>query len=593
MVLTNEQRTTKALTQSLQHADRSLQTKIMGSQWTPSSKELVTLEKVNAKVKGLSFDDLKNIVEPILIDKIFKTELTTFLANNPWNIHYNSTQEYGKTKEHIINLAGTIVNLVGETAGDFGSYEMNAWFKENDINPSTLDFFNSKTIVYYTKHIRAFVETASFNFTELKGAFNSQGAWDSFTSSKTQMLMEQATQEESSVISNMVASLLIPRNILFETQDTTFGYDSDDLDSLTLITKPKLTLMGDDYKQADFVKYLQRFTNNVKFPQLAVRENPLGLPLITKSENLIAYVTPDIIASQNFLEAYAFTANKVTLPETTEMFAPLPPVEVKDLPVDTLGTIHGIVDGKYTGKVLPIALIGDMQAIDVVHSQLYTDSEVNKLREFMSAQVHDHMHVHMSYEKNIRFFAIPVIDEALVLPTLDKFNIVEPTTDDSTDGALTPPDTLLDTYGNTVKVTSALYDSTGKKITKANYNKLSKGIYNVVFSANNYEDVSMNIELKNQNILLTDIKFDFPSTIEMKVGDTYNLYDHVIYTPTNATNKKLEFNDKHDTGQTNLTIDSEGHLKALATTGNITDSFFATSTDGTELLANQNYKISD
>ena len=480
MALTAQQQTAKNLTQSLQTAPRELQVKIMGPNWTPSSKELVTLEKVGAKVGNLTLPDLVNIVSPILIDKVFKTELSSFLANNPWSRFYNSTDEYGKVKEHIITLAGTIVNLVGDTAGDFGSYEMKANFKEEDKNPSTLDYFKSKDIVYYTKHIRAFVQTASFNFTELKGAFQSQGAWDSFTTVKTQMLMEQATEEESAVISNMVAGMLIPKNIGMLT-------DSDDPD-FTAVTQPKVTLLGDDYSQADFVQTLQKYTNNVKFPKTAKLENPLGLPLITKKENLVAYVTPDILASQNFLEAYAFTANKVTLPETTEMFAPLPPVAVSALKVDVLGTVSDVApDGTYTGTVLPIAFIGDVQAIDVVHSELYTTSVVNDLREFMSAQVHDHMHVHISHEKNIRFFAVPIDTKGtLVAPT--SITTTQATDATTADGSATLPTTLKDSKGADVTVTSVVTDSTGT--TQSDLTKLKAGDYNVIFSASGYNDLN-------------------------------------------------------------------------------------------------------
>ena len=57
MALTAQQQTAKNLTQSLQTAPRELQVKIMGPNWTPSSKELVTLEKVGAKVGNLTLSD--------------------------------------------------------------------------------------------------------------------------------------------------------------------------------------------------------------------------------------------------------------------------------------------------------------------------------------------------------------------------------------------------------------------------------------------------------------------------------------------------------------------------------------------------------
>lgn len=478
MVLSNAQQTVKDLTNAVINAPAPLQQIIMGAGWTPDSKQLVTLDKVKASLDNLGLTDLQNIVAPILMDKIFKTEFTSFQSNNPWSAFYNSTDEYGKTKEHVLSIAGTIVNLVGQTAGDFRNKVLSAGLTEKDLNPSTLDYFESEDIVYYTKHVRAFVMVASINFTELKGAFDSQGAWDTFTSRKTNMLMEQAREEESAVISQKLASMLIPQNI---------GIIYDDV-TKPKITEPKVTLLADDYEQKDFVSYLQTYVNNIKFPARAIKENPLGLPLITKSENLVSYVTPDILTAQNFLETYAFTANKVTLPTTTEMIAPLPPVAVTDLPVDFLGTKPtGIdADGKYTGTVLPIAFIGDKEALDVVHSQLYTDTEVNKLREFFNAQVHDHLHVHISHEKNIRFFAIP-IDTRGTLVKPASIATVNATTDVAADGKITVPTTLKDVAGKDVTVTAVVKDSTGTSV--SNTQAVKAGSYEITFSASNYHDL--------------------------------------------------------------------------------------------------------
>ncbi|MDP1108933.1 hypothetical protein, partial [Klebsiella pneumoniae] len=83
------------------------------------------------------------------------------------------------------------------------------------------------------------------------GAFDSQGAWDSFTSRKTNMLIEQAKEEESAVISQKLSSMLIPQNI---------GIIYDDVTKPS-VTQPKLTLLADDYEQGKFVQYLQTYVN--------------------------------------------------------------------------------------------------------------------------------------------------------------------------------------------------------------------------------------------------------------------------------------------------------------------------------------------
>lgn len=478
MALTSAQQTIKDLTTALSKAPRPLQEVIMGKGYTPDSKQLVTLDKIKAKLTKLDLTDLQNIVAPILLDKIFKTEFTTFESNNPYSVFYRDTQEFGKTKEHILTLSGTMVNLVGETKGNFGNVEMSAGFNQKDANPSVKDYFESHDVVYYTKHIRAFVMVASITFTELKGAFDSQSAWDSFTSRKTQMLIEQAKEEEAAEISAKLSGMLLPQNI---------GVLADDVNHND-VTRPKITLLGDDYEQAEFVQALQTYVNNIKFPKRVISENPLGLPLVTKPENLISFVTPDILSAQNFLEAYAYTANKVTLPVQSEMFAPLPEVQVTDMPVQTLGTVADVTaDGKYTGTVLPIAFIGDNQILDVVHSETYSDTETNTLREFFTAQYHDHFHVHPSFEKNVRFFCVPIDTKGtLVAPaTIATTNATTPTAED---GKATIPTTLKDGKGADVTVTAVIKDSTGA--VKADPNKLKAGDYTVTFSATNYHDVT-------------------------------------------------------------------------------------------------------
>lgn len=480
MVLTASQQTTRDLTQSVENA--GLAPKVLGRNYNPGTKQLITLDTVRASMDKLSIDDLQNIVAPILLDKVFATEFTTFQSNNPWSRFYRSTREFGKIKEHIITLSGTMVNLTGDTAGDMGNTEMSTGYKGKDENPSTLDWFESKDIAYYTKHVRAFVMVASINFTEIKGAFDSQGAWDAFTSRKTEMLMEQARQEESAVIAGKLAGLMLPQNT---------GLTFDDGETPKQI-QPKITLMSDDFEQKDFVKYLQTYVNNIKFPELAKAENPLGLPLITKAERMVSYITPDIIASQNFLEAYAFTANKVTLPSTTEMMAPLPPVQLKNAKIDLIGDVKGLnPDGTFTGTVVPIAFIGDEEILDVVHSQLYTDTEVNKLREFFSAQVHDHLHVHPSYEKNVRFFAVPVAKTPVPEATLiaPESIATTPATDAKTaDGTATIPKELKTSKGATVSVTSVITDSS--QAVQPDASKLKSGNYSVKFSSAGYADVS-------------------------------------------------------------------------------------------------------
>ena len=128
-----------------------------------------------------------------------------------------------------------------------------------------------------------------------------------------------------------------------------------------------------------------------------------------------------------------------------------------------------------------------MQAIDVVHSELYTTSVVNDLREFMSAQVHDHMHVHISHEKNIRFFAVPINTKGtLVAPA--SIATTQATDATTANGSATLPTKLKDSKGADVTVTSVVTDSTGA--TQSDLTKLKAGNYNVVFSASGYNDLN-------------------------------------------------------------------------------------------------------
>lgn len=398
--LTDNQ-TTQQLTTAVENAPASTQRAIMGASYTPNSKQLVTIEDVRKVADNLKMDDWKNIVTPILINKILTSDFTTFKANNPFEKFIKGNSPWGNTKEHIVTMFATIVNLIGDNDKDMDNEVLTASFKGKDNEPSTLDWMNSKDIVYYTRHLRAFVATASLNQTEIKGAFRSLNNFNEYFNRKTNVLMEQAKNEELYTISQELSKLLLPQNI---------GLIADE-NEITVTMSPKITLMGDDTKQADLVQYLQTYVNNIKFPALAKKENPLGLPLITEADKIVSFVTPEIITSQNFLEAYAFTANKITLPKTTEMMAPLPPVKLEGVKVDVLGTVVGVTDGAFTGTVVPIAFIADEDVLEVNRSEFYTDVEQNKLREFISPQVHDHFSVHPAYEKNIRFFAVAVPDE--------------------------------------------------------------------------------------------------------------------------------------------------------------------------------------
>lgn len=396
--LTNDQ-ITKGLTEGAQQAPVETQVKIFGSAYTAGNEQLVTLADVQQN-NQLVLADYANLIQPLLVNRIFKTEMSNFIAKNPFDRFFRENSPWGRTKEHIVSIAGTIVNLTGSTGTETDDVVLSAAYTSTDENPSTLDWMNSKDLVYYTNHIRSFVSAISLNETEIKAAFTGVNQFNEYYNRKVSTAMERAKNIEANEVYLGLAKMALPNALQL----------LDDTQSVPKTTIPKITIMGTDFKQTDLAQKLRTYVNNIQFPQLAAQENPLGLPLITPKENLVSYITPDLMTGQDFLEAYAYTSTKVSLPTTTELMAPLPPISVTNAQVDTLGTA-GITlnaNGTYTGKLLIIAFIGDSDMMEVNRSVFYTDIERNKLREFVTPQVHDHFSVHPSYEKNVRFFAVPV-----------------------------------------------------------------------------------------------------------------------------------------------------------------------------------------
>lgn len=551
MALTKKQ-VNAQITKAVENAPLATQQRILGGAY--SAGKIVTLEDVN-RADGLKIEDYQNIIEPLLINKVFKTQFDSFVANNPYGVFYDENSPWGRQKEHILSIYATMVNLQGQTQGQMKNIIMSAGYKEKDLNPSTLDWFDSEDIVYYTNHIRAFVMTASLNQTEIKAAFRGINTFNEYLQRKTDVLLEHAKQEESAIVATKLAELMLPQKI---------GMLKDNASAeKEIVTAPKITLLGENFPHADFVNVLRTYVNNIKFPELAITENPLSLPLITPSERLITFVTPNFMTSQDFLEAYAFTSSKISLPTTTEMMAPLPMVKLENADVSTIGEVTGAIDGKFTGTVLPVAFIGDTEILDINRSEFYTDIEINKLREFMTPQVHDHISVHPSFEKNVRFFAIVVDADVPTLVAPGDFT-AETSGKGKNDATLNLPTTLKDSKGADVQVNAMILDANGATVSNG---LLKAGKYTVSFSASGYAPVTANATVKDKPELIAPTE-TFTATTSgagKEDGRVTTLPTSLKDTEDNDVSVSIEIQDS------NTAIWENGKLKA----GNYTAYFNA------------------